>query len=44
MAISKNSFMIDDVLKIVKERKKIRKQNPDMKKDLGGKRNGKECR
>ncbi len=44
MAISKNSFMIDDVLKIVKERKKIRKQNADMKKDLGGKENGKKRR
>ena len=44
MAISKNSFMIDDVLKIVKERKKIRKQNANMKKDLGGKENGKKRR
>lgn len=44
MAISKNSFMIDDVLKIVKERKKIRKQNADMKKDLGGNKNGKKRR
>lgn len=44
MAIDKNSFMIDDVLKVVKERKKIRKQNADMKKDLGGKENGKKRR
>lgn len=44
MAIDKNSFMIDDVLKVVKERKKIRKQNANMKKDLGGKKNGKERR